>query len=94
MGVWRISDGQVQLRGLFYDALLVREGIKAGLAVIAAHAAAPYAAEGHPAGGQMNDGVVDAAAAEGDPAEKELLYPFVLGEQVQGQRVGAGVDKV
>ena len=42
----------------------------------------------------MDDGVVDAAAAEGGPAEEQLPDRPVPGKQVEGQRVGLGVDKV
>ena len=40
------------------------EGLEPGAAVIPPHAALTHAAEGHGAGGEMNDGVVDAAAAK------------------------------
>ena len=40
------------------------EGLESGAAVVAAHAALAHTAEGHGAGGEMNDGVVDAAAAK------------------------------
>ena len=40
------------------------KGVKAGLPVISSHAALSEASEPHPAGSQMNDGIVDAAAAE------------------------------
>ena len=40
------------------------EGLESGAAMIAAHAALSHATEGHGAGGQVNDGVIDAAATK------------------------------
>lgn len=40
------------------------ESLESGESMVATHAALTYAAEGHDAGGEMNDGVVDAAAAK------------------------------
>ena len=40
------------------------ESLESGASMVAAHAALTYAAEGHGAGGKMNNGVVDAASAK------------------------------
>ena len=69
------------------------EGFKTLFAVIASHTASADTAESHVAGGQMNDGIVDAAAAEGHTAEEPLLHSLIPGEQVAGQRMGTAVDE-
>ena len=69
------------------------ECIKALSAVVAAHAAAAHAAEAHAAGGPVNNGIVDAAAAEGNGGEHALLQRAVFGKQVQRQRMFAAVHK-
>ena len=60
-----VAHRKIEPGGFFDDAACVRERVEALFAVIAAHAAAAYAAEGHMRGGKMDDRVVDAAAAEG-----------------------------
>ena len=47
-----------------HDALIVCECIESCLAVVSAHTAFSEAAEAHLRGGKVDDGVVDAAAAE------------------------------
>lgn len=47
-----------------HDTPIMAKGLESGAAVIPTHAALTYAAEGHGAGGEMNNGVVDAAAAK------------------------------
>ena len=64
----------------------MRERVEALFAVIAAHAAAAYAAEGHMRGGKMDDRVVDAAAAEGAGVQHAALGGLIGCEQVQSQR--------
>lgn len=59
-----VAHGQVDPQLFVYDALIVGEGLKACFAVVGTHAALPEAAEAHLAGGQMDDGVIDAAASE------------------------------
>ena len=61
-----IADGQIQPGGLFYDALFVGKGVKAAAAMVLAHAGGAHAAKPHAGGGQVDDGIVDAAAAKGD----------------------------
>ena len=59
-----VTHGQIH-PGLFvYDTFGVRKGFKPGPAVVSAHAALPHAAEAHFAGGQVDDHIVDAPAAE------------------------------
>ena len=68
------------------------EGLKACFTVVAAHAALAHAAEGHGAGGQMDDGVIQAAAAEVAAVQHLALHGLVLAEEVEGQRMGLGLD--
>ena len=93
-GVGGIPEGRVEPGALDHHALAVGEGVEAGPAVIAAHAAVPHSAEGQAAGGQVDHGVVDTAAPEGDPLQKEPPGGPVLGEEVEGQGVGPAVDEV
>ena len=59
-----ITHGKIQ-PGLFvYDALIMGKGIKAGFSVIRTHSALAKTAKSHFTGGQMNDGVIDAASAK------------------------------
>ena len=69
-----VAHRKIEPGGFFDDAACVRERVEALFAVIAAHAAAAYAAEGHVRGGKMDDRVVDAAAAEGAGARDSRLY--------------------
>ena len=49
------------------------EGLESGASVIPTHAALTYAAEGHGAGGEMNDGVVDGRRnLRTDPADTDV----------------------
>ena len=58
------------------------EGLESGAAVIPTHATLTHAAEGHDAGGEMNDGVVDAAAAEVTQLQYFFLRFFVFAEEI------------
>ena len=69
------------------------ERVKARLPVVGAHAAFPHAAKAHGAGGQMDDHIVDAAAAEPAPLRDERLMGLVRGEQVERQRLGPAVQQ-
>lgn len=57
-----IAHPKVETGSLADDALWVGEGVKALLAVVGAHAALAYAADGELRAGQMDDGIVDIAA--------------------------------
>ncbi len=58
-----VTHGQIQPGFLVYNASLVGEGRKPGLPMIGAHAAFAYAPKAHFAGGQVDDHVIDAPAA-------------------------------
>ena len=63
------------------------EGLESGAPVIPTHAALTYAAEGHGAGGEMNNGVVDAAAAKMTVIQDPSLGFFIFTEEIQCQRM-------
>ncbi len=56
--------------------------------MVGPHAALPNAAETHGAGGQMDDYVIDTAAAEAEAAHGLPDPGAVLGEEIEGQRLG------
>ena len=72
----------------------MRERVEALFAVITAHAAVSYAAEGHVRGGKMDDRVVDAAAAEGAGIQHAPLGLLVRCEQIQRQRLFPAADEI
>ena len=86
-----VADGEIQPVGFFDDAFIVGEGIKAFAAVIAAHAALADAAKPHMGSGKVDDGIVDAAAAEGHAGEHTVRKCFIRGKQIQRQRFWPGV---
>ena len=59
-----IPHGEVQPDFFVYNAFAVGEGVEACFPVIRTHAAFAKAAKAHFTGGQMDDGIVDTAAAE------------------------------
>ena len=63
------------------------EGLESGAAVIPAHAALAHTSEGHGTGGEMNDGVVDAAAAKMAVIQDPSLGFFIFTEEIQRQRM-------
>ena len=65
----------------------MREAAEAVTPVVAAHAAVSNAAEGHPARRQVDDGVVDAPAAERQRVQHAALHGAVFREQVARQRM-------
>ena len=77
----------------FDDAACVRERVEALFAVIAAHAAVSYAAEGHVCSSKMDDRVVDAAAAEGAGIQHAAFGCLVRREQIQCQRLFPAADE-
>ena len=66
-----VAHGQVQPGLFIYDTLFVGEGVKSGFPMISPHPAFPKAAEAHFAGGKVDDGVVDAAAAEAAAGDRK-----------------------
>lgn len=86
-----VAHGEIQPGLLVHDALVVGEGVEAVFAVVGAHAAFAEAAEAHLTGGQVDDGVIDAAAAETAAGGNQVRGFFVGGKQVECQGVGQGV---
>lgn len=64
------------------------ESLESGAAVIPTHAALTYAAEGHGTGGEMNDGVVDAASAKMAIVQDPPLGLFVFAEKYRARGWG------
>ena len=62
---------------LIYNTLFMAKGFKAFLSVIAAHATAANAAKAHSACCQMDNRIVDAAAAKGYISEESLRKGFI-----------------
>ena len=60
-----IPHGQIRPSLLIHDTLTVGKGLKPGLPMITAHTALPEAAEAHVRRSQVDDRVIDAAAAKG-----------------------------
>ena len=76
-----IAHGKIQ-PGLFvHNALGVGESEKTGFSVVGPHAAFTETAKPHFAGGQMDDCVVDAAAAETAMGGHKAGGLFVTGEK-------------
>ena len=83
IAIGRISE--IDLGLAFYeDALLMAEGLKAGRAMIGAHAAAADPAKGEVVVGEMHDGVVHAATAKGGNRHHVLGLFAILREIVEG----------
>lgn len=85
--IGHVAHGEVDPGGLVHDGAVVGEGLEALAAVVAAHAAVADAAEGHVVGGQVDDGVVDAPAAERQCVQHAALHSTVFREQVARQRM-------
>ena len=59
-----VSYGEIQPISFFQDAFGMGEGVKAGLSVIAAHAAFSDTTKGEVGNSGMDDGIIDAATAK------------------------------
>ena len=89
-----ITHGQVYPVRFSDNTLEMREGFEAFPAVISAHAAVADTPEGHVRISKMDDGVIDAAASEGEAGKYKLFNRPVPGEQVEGQGGGPGSDHI
>lgn len=89
--VWLIAHGQIQPGLFIHDGFVVRKGIKAGLAMVTAHAALAKAPEGHPGCCQMNDGVIYTPSAKTHAAHDLFLHSLIGCKQIQRQRVRHGI---
>ncbi len=65
--IWLVSHRQIQPVFLIYDTLNVRKSIKSVFSVIRTHTAFAKTAESHFAGSQMNNRIIDTAAAKPTP---------------------------
>ena len=77
---------------LIYNTFIMGEGSEAVDSVVGAHAAFSEAAESHIAGCEMDENIVDAAAAETAPGSYFLGGFFVVSEDVESQGMSHGVD--
>ena len=68
------------------------EQIKAFLSMIRTHTAVANAAKAHLGSCQMNDGIVDAAAAKMTSGKDFLFGSRIFGEKIECKRVGMGFD--
>ncbi len=62
------------------------KGIKAIMTMITAHAGQAYTPEWQVLIGQVDDHVINAASAEGNPLQEKVLLVFVIREVVSGER--------
>ncbi len=87
-----IAHGKIQ-PGLFvHNALGVGESEKTGFSVVGSHAAFTETAKSHFAGGQMDDGIVDAASAKATVSGDIAGCFFIPGEEIESQRMRHGMD--
>lgn len=89
-----IPHGKVKPCLLIHNTLIMRKGIKSGFSVISAHAAFTKSAEAHFRSSQMNDCVVDTAAAETAAGSNFFCRRFVGSKKVKCQWMRHGVDPV
>ena len=74
--------------GLFiYNTSLMGKTCKSILSMIASHAAFSDTAEWHLTGGEVNDGIVDAAAAKMTSGKDFLFGSRIFGEKIECKRV-------
>ena len=87
-----IAHGKIRPGFFGYDAFGVGKGEKTGFSVVGTHATLAEAAEAHLAGGQMDDGIVDAATAKNAMGSHKPGSLFVTGEKIKRQRMSHGID--
>ena len=73
-------------------ASLMCEAVKSFFSMIASHAAFSDTAERHLAGGEVDDGIVDAAATKMTSGKDFLFGSRIFGEKIECKRVGMGFD--
>ena len=88
-----VTHGQIQPGFLVHNAALVGEGRKPGLPMIGAHAAFAYAPKAHFAGGQMNNGIIDASAAKTAAGNNSARGLRIGGKDVKSQWMRKGMPK-
>ena len=87
LAIGLIAHGQIHPGFLVHDALIVCKSIKAGLAMVGTHAAFSHTAEAHVGSGQMNDTIIDTAAAKAAPGGNFPDHLLVLRIDIQSQRL-------
>ena len=63
------------------------EGLKAVSSVIRAHTAVPHSAEGQAVVPDLQQDIVHAAAAEGEPRYERLRFPLIPRKDIAGERL-------
>ena len=89
--IWWITQIRLATGALFEHALLVGECLESRLAVISAHTAAADPAERHARIGEVQDGVIDAAAAESTGRSDFFCCGTTVCKMVKGKRVRHGL---
>lgn len=87
-----IPHGQIHPGFLVHNALVVGKGIKARFPMVGAHAAFAETAEAHAAGGQVDNGIVDATAAKATFCSNFPRSGFAGSKNIQCQGMLQGVD--
>ena len=88
-----LAHGEIHPGLLIHNALVMAERIESGFAVISTHAAFAYAAKAHLIGSQMDNGIVDTAAAKSKALHSGLHAVLVLCEEIERQRLGTVVQQ-
>lgn len=87
-----VAHGKIQPGFFIHNAFVVGKGEKAVFSMIGTHSARAEAAESHFAGGEMDDGVVNAASAETASGSHLLDRLFIGGKQIKSKGACHGVD--
>ena len=82
-----VPHGEIHPRLFIHRALVMGKSLEAGPAEVGAHAAFSHAAKAHLRGGQMDDRIVDTAAAVLAAGGDQIYAGLGFGEQVQSQRL-------
>lgn len=87
-----IPHRQINPSLFIYNTFVMGEGSETVDSVVGAHAAFAETTESHIAGCEMDENIVDAAAAETAPGSYFLGGFFVVSEDVESQGMSHGVD--
>ena len=85
-----VSHRQIQPRLFIYNAFLMSKRIKSYFPVICPHTAFPKPAKSHFAGGEMNNGIIDASAAKTAAGNNSARGLRIGGKDVKSQWMRKG----
>ena len=91
--IWMVPHRQIDPGIFFNDAPVMGKGIKAQSAVVASHPRVPDAAKPHIRICQMNDRIINAAAAKGAGIQDFVFCGLALCEQIKSEGFWAGADE-